>query len=111
MRTFVLLGCALFLVSPGCNLPPLPRGPAATAQAPAADPAPAEEFAEAPPAAPASFPERIARGVEGIRAALAAGYGRVWDSVEVVGSSGPVWILVFPIGVVGNLMGSRGGWR
>jgi hypothetical protein len=99
MRTFVLLGCALFLVSPGCNLPPLPRGPEAAAQAPRAD------------AAPASLPERIERGAGGVRAALASAYGRVWDGIEIVGSSGPVWILMFPIGFVGNLMGPGGGWR
>src|SRR5262249_904681 len=81
------------------------------ARAPRADPAPEEKFAETPPTAPASLPERIERGAGGVRAALAAGYGRLWDRIEVVGSSGPVWILVFPIGFIGNLMGPCGGWR
>jgi hypothetical protein len=111
MRSILLLSCAMLLASPGCNLPPLPRSPEAVAQTPRADSAAGEQSAQPPPTAAASLPERLERGAGGIRAALAAGYGRVWDSIEVVGSSGPVWILVFPIGLIGNLMGPRGGWR
>src|SRR5262249_49839443 len=81
MRAFLLLSCALRRPRPAGIPPPLPRGPEAAARAPRADPAPEEKFAETPPTAPASLPERIERGAGGVRAALAAGYGRLWDRI------------------------------
>jgi hypothetical protein len=70
MRSFLLVSCVLLLFNPGCNLPPLPRGPAAAA--------------ESPPTASPSLPQRVEQRAAAVGAALGAGYGRIAAGAEEV---------------------------